>query len=113
MSYLVEVPVGEGNSLLVEVSEAELPGTLALAALHPGEIVGRASETLSQAIDQLKPALRTIRDQLSSVAPDETTVEFGIKLGAETGVVVAKGTREVHFTVKLTWKRPGPGSGDD
>jgi len=35
-------------------------------------------------------------------------VEFGLTLGAETGVVVAKGTSEMHFAVTLGWKRPQP-----
>jgi Trypsin-co-occurring domain 1 len=38
------------------------------------------------------------------LAPDEVTVEFGLVLGAESGVVVAKGHGEVHFTVTLAWK---------
>ena len=38
---------------------------------------------------------------------DEVAVGFGLVLGAETGVVVAKGTGEVHFSVTLTWKCPG------
>lgn len=46
------------------------------------------------------------------MAPDEVTVEFGIKLGAETGIVVAKGSTEVHFTVTLCWKRPDPPAPD-
>jgi Trypsin-co-occurring domain 1 len=39
------------------------------------------------------------------------TVEFGLVLGVEYGIVVAKGKGEVHFTVTLTWK-PGDGDGD-
>jgi hypothetical protein len=107
MAYLVEVPVDGGGSLLVEVSEEDLPGRLEFAALRPGEIVARAGESLGQAIDQLGPAIRTIRDHLAAMSPDETTVEFGIILGAESGIVIAKGTTQVHFTVKLAWRRPG------
>jgi hypothetical protein len=33
------------------------------------------------------------------------TVEFGLTLTAETGVVVAKGSAEVHFTVTLAWSK--------
>jgi len=35
------------------------------------------------------------------------SVEFGLTLGAETGVVIAKGTSELHFAVTLAWKHPG------
>jgi hypothetical protein len=39
-------------------------------------------------------------------SPDECGVEFGLKLGGETGVIVAKGTAEVNFVITLTWKKP-------
>ncbi|MGO8882964.1 MAG: CU044_2847 family protein, partial [Streptosporangiaceae bacterium] len=55
--------------------------------------------SLDSALDQLRPALDVIRRRLEALAPDEVSVEFGIVLGAETGVVVAKGTTEVHFTI--------------
>lgn len=32
-------------------------------------------------------------------------IEFGIKLGGETGVILAKGTAEVNFKVDVTWTR--------
>jgi len=38
-------------------------------------------------------------DRLVAMSPDEVSVEFGLTLGAETGVVVAKGTSEMHFAV--------------
>ena len=108
MTYLIDVPVEGGGQLLVEASDADLPADLVLAA-RPGEVVARAGQTLEQALDQLKPAVQAVRGRLAAMAPDEVTVEFGIVLGAETGVVVAKGTTEVHFTVTLCWKRPETG----
>ncbi len=107
--YLIEVPVEGGGRLMVEVSAAELPGDLELAGARPGEVVARARESLEQALDQIKPALRAVLDRLVTMAPDEVSVEFGLTLGAETGVVIAKGTSEMHFAVTLGWKRPHPG----
>jgi hypothetical protein len=104
VTYLVEVPVAGGGRLLVQAAEEYLPGGLELAALRPGEVVTRVGQSLDSAIDQLRPAVEAVRDRLAAMAPSEITVEFGIVLGAETGVVVAKGTSEVHFTVTLTWK---------
>jgi hypothetical protein len=107
MAYVLEVPVGDGEALLVQVSDDELPGGLELAALRPGEVVARASESLDTALEQLRPAVAAIQRQLTAMAPDEVGVEFGIILGAETGAVVAKGTAEVHFTVTLKWTSGG------
>jgi hypothetical protein len=104
MSYLIEVPVDGGGRLLVQASDDDLPGSLELATLRPGAIVARAGESLEAALDQVKPAMQAIVRRLTALSPDEVEVEFGILLGGETGVVVAKGTAEVHFTVTLTWK---------
>jgi len=105
MGYLIEVPVQGGGQLRVQVGEEDLPGGLQLASLRPGEVVARASESLERALDQVRPAVRTVLDWMMSLGPDEVTVDFGVVLGAETGVVITKGTSEVHFTVGLTWKR--------
>jgi hypothetical protein len=34
-------------------------------------------------------------------------VQFHLTLTAETGVIVAKGDDEAHFTVTLAWSRDG------
>jgi NTP-dependent ternary system trypsin peptidase co-occuring protein len=113
MVYLIEVPVEGGGHLLVQVSDAELPGDLQLAAARPGEVVARARQSLEQALDQIKPAMRAVLDRLVAMSPDEVRVEFGLTLGAETGMVVAKGTSEMHFAVTLGWKRPGSAASGD
>ncbi|MGH3908828.1 MAG: CU044_2847 family protein [Pseudonocardiaceae bacterium] len=104
--HVIEVPVEGGGRLLVQASDADLPADLELAAARPGEVVARARQTLEQVLDQIQPALRAVADRLMSMSPDEVSVEFGLTLGAETGVVVAKGTSEMHFAVTLAWKRP-------
>jgi hypothetical protein len=111
MAYVIEVPVGDGGVLRVQATDEELPAGLELAALRPGEVVARVGESLDAALEQLRPAVATIRRQLDALAPDEVGVEFGIVLGAETGVVVAKGTTEAHFTISLKWASGGRGDG--
>lgn len=112
MAYLVEFPVEGGGRLLVQADDADLPGNLELAAVRPGEIAARSSETVEHALDQIKPALDSVVKRLREMSPDEVTVEFGVMLSAEIGAVVAKGSAEGHFTVSLTW-RPGGNSAAD
>lgn len=107
MTYLVEMPVEGGGRLLVEAGTAELPADLELASLRPGAVVTRARESLEKSLDQLRPAVHILSQRLRAMAPDEFSVEFGLTLGAETGVIVAKGTGSVHFTVTLSWKGAG------
>ena len=105
MAYVIEIPVEAGGRLLVQAGEDDLPGTLELASLRPGDVVARARESVEAAIEQIRPAVDAVAGRLRAMAADEVAVEFGIVLGAETGAVVAKGTAEVHFTVTLSWKR--------
>jgi hypothetical protein len=37
--------------------------------------------------------------------PDNFEVEFGVKLGGETGIILAKGTAEVNLKITLKWNR--------
>jgi hypothetical protein len=104
VSYLIEVPVEGGGRLLVEAAAEDLPQGLELAS-RPGDVALRASQSLEHAVDQVRPALKAVLDRMIALAPAEVEVEFGLRLGAETGVVVAKGTSEVHFTVTLVWRR--------
>jgi Trypsin-co-occurring domain 1 len=103
MTYLVEVPVEGGGRLVVEASSWQLPGDLELAALRPGDVVARTQETLEQALEGLQPALEAVTSRLRAMGPQKFGIEFGLSLGAEGGVVVAKGTTEVHFTVTMEW----------
>ena len=41
---------------------------------------------------------------LKELTPDEAEVEFGLKMGGETGVIIAKGTAEVNFVIRMSWK---------
>lgn len=106
MSYLLGVPVGEGSGDVVvfEVDRGEVPDDLVLAAAEPGKVAARARTTLEEAFADLKPSLAKIVGVLREMAPGEMTVEFGVKMGGETGVIIAKGTAEVNFKVTMSWK---------
>ncbi len=106
MSYLLEVPVEHGSDdvLLFEVEAGQVPGDLELASDDPGKAAARAKRTLEQVLVELTPALRGAVDSFRALSPHETTIEFGLKMGGETGVIIAKGTAEVNFKVVMTWR---------
>lgn len=106
MAYLLSMPV-EANSddfLVFEVDRSEVSDDLVLASPEPGQIAARAQVTLEEALGKLRPSLHKIVHLLKEMAPDGTEVEFGLKIGGETGVIVAKGTAEVNFTIRMSWK---------
>jgi hypothetical protein len=106
MSYLLGFPVAPGDSevLIFEVDRAEVSEDLVLASPDIGKAADRARVSVEEALQRLKPPLEKVLHQLKEMAPDETTVEFGLKLGGETGLIIAKGTTEVNFAIRMTWK---------
>jgi hypothetical protein len=108
VTVLVQVPLGDSESegvVLVEADRDDIPGGLTLASPQPGQAAARAAYSLSASLEQLQPVLRTVKDKLTAAAPEHFTVEFGVKLGGETGVIVAKGTAEVNLKITMTWGR--------
>jgi hypothetical protein len=106
MAEIVEYPLAGNGVLKVQAAEVDLErGELTLASPDGQAQVKRAKETLDSALAQVTPALESFAGQLQALSPDEVTVEFGLTLTAEAGIVVAKGTAEVHFTVTLSWSK--------
>ncbi|GAA2252682.1 CU044_2847 family protein [Actinomadura luteofluorescens] len=84
--------------------------------LDPGfQSVSRAGDLIHDAAGKLEDAFQNVRDAaqaaLSSLRggdlnPDGIELEFGVKLNAAAGAVIAKTTVEAHLKVKMTWGRP-------
>ncbi|MGD0703116.1 MAG: CU044_2847 family protein [Trebonia sp.] len=107
MADIVEYPLEGGGMLLVQPATVDAgQDELGLASSVP-ERAKKANETLESALDQVTPALKSVARKLRDLSPDDLTVEFGLTLTAETGVIVAKGGMEVHFTVTLAWSKEG------
>ena len=108
MTVLIQVPVEDvegGGVLLVEADRDEIAGGLTLASPKPGQAAAIAAQSLSTSLEQLEPVLRTVKDKLAAAAPEHFTVEFGVKIGGETGIILAKGTAEVNLKITMTWDR--------
>ncbi|MGD0700930.1 MAG: CU044_2847 family protein [Trebonia sp.] len=105
-AYLLGLPVDTaGDEFLVfEVDRSEVSDDLVLASPEPGQLVAKAHVTLEQALAKLKPSLQKMVHMLKELSPDEAEVEFGLKIGGETGVIIAKGTAEVNFVIRMSWK---------
>jgi hypothetical protein len=98
------IETGSDDIVVFEADRAEVPNDLVLASGEADKTVNRAQVSLGEALEKLKPALRKIVDLLKEMSPDETSVELGLKIGGESGLIIAKGTAEVNFIVRLSWK---------
>ena len=88
MKHLVEFPLEEGGSIVVEVDEPETSGTVRAAR---GDTLAKARETLEDALDKVLPAAKSIVEKLRSLdnKPNEIEVTFGIRLNTSLGAVIA------------------------
>ena len=94
-----------GPALAVFETDEYLAGAtdLELAASQDG-VVAKARVSLEGALREVRPTLEKVVETVRSLSPDEVGIEFGLKVGGETGVVIAKGTSEVNFAIRLKWK---------
>ena len=105
VSGVVEVPLAEGGSVLVEVDEVmDAPvvrGRGGAAALPP------ISEPLEHVLAGLGPVTRALVSQLRVLtdSPHEIEVEFSVKLTAEARIVITRAGGEANFRIALKWGR--------
>jgi hypothetical protein len=108
VAEIVEYPLEGGGVLLVQPASVDTAGDGLGLASSPEEKTKKARETLESALTQVTPALKSVARKLRDLSSDTLTVEFGLTLTAEAGVLLAKGSTEVHFTVTLAWSKDSP-----
>lgn len=105
MEGLVEFRTDDGAVVAVEAVPEGRPGSRLVSR---GDGTVQAAHTFERALDGVRSAaesaLRVFRD--GTLRPDGVEIEFGVKLSAETGAIIAKGTAEGHLVVRLTWSPP-------
>ncbi|WBO69384.1 CU044_2847 family protein [Streptomyces camelliae] len=104
MGRLVEFTTEDGIAVVVESVEG---GTGARPVGRGDGPVAQASRTFEGALDGVRAAaqsaLRVFRD--GTLRPDSVELEFGVKLTAEAGAIIAKGAAEGQLVVRLGWSK--------
>ncbi len=95
---------GDEATAVFEVDGGEQPGSDLDLAAAGDSTVARAHLTLQEALDRVAPTLTHVARAVRELKPDETEIQFGLKMGGETGVIIAKGTAEVNFAIRVVWK---------
>lgn len=106
MKRLVEFPLEDGTTMLVEIDEPE-QGGLVKASLS--EKIAKSQQTLEKSLEKVQPAAKFVIAQLRKLndSPDEIQVSFGLKLSADAGAVLASAGAEANYTVTLKWSKEG------
>lgn len=103
---LIEFPMEDGTSVVVEVAANDPYGAWR-DSMSEG-VITKAGDTLEKAIDRVRPAAQIILSRFTSLTerPTEIEIEFGLKLNANAGAIIASGSVEANYVVKLKWTRP-------
>ncbi|MFF3389616.1 CU044_2847 family protein [Streptomyces sp. NPDC002669] len=106
MTALMEFTTDSGATVTVEVDRQAQGANL--VALGDDNTLTRAGRTFDSALTGMRSAaesaLAVFRD--GALKPDGVELEFGVKITAEAGAVIAKSAVEGHLLVKLSWS-PG------
>jgi hypothetical protein len=105
MKRLIEFPLEDGTTMLVEIDEPEQGGLV--KASRAGEVIAKAQQTLEKSLEKVQPAAQFVIQQLRKLhdSPDEIQVNFGLKLSADAGAVLASAGAEANYTVTLKWAK--------
>jgi hypothetical protein len=95
---------GEPRGDLPEGSAGPIP------VARPKDIVARTGKTFSEVLRPLVPLLESVHKTLSeaTAAPDEVTVELGLKLSSELSLMVVNSNGEASLTVSAKWVLKNP-----
>jgi hypothetical protein len=102
VATVVEMPLESGGTVLVEVTDDE---QRLQRVGRAGAVVRDSAETLEEALRRVRPAVTAALNQVRDLAtpPDRVKLEFGVKLTAEAGVVIARAATEANFKLSLEW----------
>ena len=102
MKHLVEFPLEEGGSVVVEIDESETGGTVRAGR---EDKIEKARETFEDALNKVLPATKSVVEKLRDMEsrPDEIEVTFGVNLSTMAGAVIASASTAANFGVTVRW----------
>ena len=112
MPYVLEIPLDNGEAMLVEVT-GQVQGVV--PAGRPNEIIGKLPEALSEGLDRVQSFAGEVlsRMRTSMAPPDVLAVEFGLTFSTKMGVIVAESSGEAHLKVTAEWHQASAKQLDD
>jgi len=111
MSSLIEFKLDDGSTLLVEgvddsINEESYDRSY-VSAGDDDSPVTQAEKSLTDSINIAKSAAEKILESFKEMnSPDEIQLQFGVKMAAKAGVIIASANTEANFQVSLKWEKP-------
>jgi Trypsin-co-occurring domain 1 len=101
---LVKFDFEDGSSIVIEAED--VASGPVMRGGDAGTALAKANQTFDSALRQVAPTSRAIVERFRDLPdrPDEIEVEFGLKLNAEVGAIIARTGGEANFRILLHWK---------
>ncbi len=100
----------EQTTILVEF--APRPGVRQVSRID--DMTEKSAQALDKAMSTIREMGQLVSETVKSInvadRPNKVELEFGLKLDAEAGALVAKASAESSFKVVLTWARSDEGN---
>jgi hypothetical protein len=105
MGRLIEFEVPGSETLLVETQENGTSGPQPLGV--EAETIEKATMSLDTAIAKIRPMANILLAELKGLEqrPEEVAIEFGVKLSASAGILIANTAVEGNCKITLKWSR--------
>lgn len=58
---------------------------------------------LEDALASIRPAALAALEAMAELTPEQLEIEFGVKLAGDAGALIAKGTSDAHFVLRMSW----------
>jgi len=103
---VVEYKLEKGGVILIEVEETELEKGRVPVANTSG-VPQKAKKEFEKALDEIRPVADAIVQKLKDLSskPDNIGIEFGIKMNAQAGALIAATSVESNFKITISWSR--------
>jgi len=102
--------IDENAPILVDLTPA--PGAVMRTALptSPADLAAQSEKAIASAMNTIHAVAQRVTATINSISERPSTVEvdFGLKLTANAGALVASASTEASFIVKLTWTHKEP-----
>ncbi len=114
MTTYVESPTKSGTPIRIEV-ESTTKGVGFGQAASTGEVKNQSGDSYTQVLDTIRACATGIIDTLQGLEtpPQTASVNFAIKVEADSGAMIARSGDNAQFKVSLTWKKDEPDDDDD
>jgi hypothetical protein len=108
MKGLVQMTLGGGDTILVEVQQEGEQGMRAAGA-GADYLVGQAQHSFEAVLKTINSAAGAVAGTLRNLAPcpEEISVEFGVSLKLDGKAFVVSVGSEATFKIALKWKAAG------